>query len=76
MSNPVDHNRLQLLAASVRRQAGPWTKRRVMRLYRSAGRAAPLARTARRDLAALAADGLLERHDAPGRRYYTRKDTA
>lgn len=69
----ADADRLAALAAAVAAEPGPWTTRRVQRLYRTAGFAAPLRATARRDLTALTARGLLDRDDTdPGRRTYHR----
>ncbi|MFD7101892.1 hypothetical protein [Streptomyces celluloflavus] len=72
----TDTSRRQILAAAIVRQPGEWTKRRVMRLYQQARHPAPLTRTARRDLAHAHRHGLLDIHETPGRRYYTRKDVA
>jgi len=64
-------DRLSRLGAAVGRSRGPWTTARVLRWYQAAGIAAPERATARHDLAALARDGLLTRHDTPGRRHFT-----
>lgn len=68
--------RLLLLATAVAEQEGPWTTRRVQRLYRALGYDnGPLRRMARRDLAQLAREGVLDLHDEdPGRRHYTRNE--
>lgn len=71
-----DRRRLVLLYAVIE-QRGEWTTRRVQRLYRQLGYAAPLRRIARRDLAQLAREGVLVLDDTvPTRRFYTAKDAA
>lgn len=62
--------RARLLAA-IQTQGGEWTTGRVKRFYRTALPTHVLRVTMRRDLAALHADGYLDLHDAPNRRFYT-----
>jgi hypothetical protein len=69
----ADADRLALLAEAVTVQPGVWTTRRVQRLYHTHGVAAPQRATARRDLAALTARGLLVRDDTGNNRQYHRK---
>lgn len=68
-----DDRRLLVLQTAVLQQSGPWTTQRVRRLYARLGYNAPLRRTARRDLTQLTREGVLEQHETPGRRYYTRR---
>ncbi|MFG2400715.1 hypothetical protein [Streptomyces lydicus] len=76
MTDPIENNRRQVLAAAIRRQAGPWTKKRAMHVLRAAGLPGPYDRAARRVLAHHHETGLLDIHDTPARRFYTRKDDA
>lgn len=76
MTDPVENNRRQVLAAAIRHQAGPWTKRRARRVLRAAGLPGPHDQATRRVLAHHHETGLLDHHEAPGRRFYTRKDDA
>ncbi|MGW7247753.1 hypothetical protein [Streptomyces decoyicus] len=76
MTDPIENNRRQILAAAIRKQDGPWTKGRAMRVLRAAGLPGPYDRAARRVLAHHHETGLLDRHETPGRRHYTRKDDA
>lgn len=70
-----DDRRLLVLQAAALAQRGEWTTRRVQRLYRHLGYAAPLRRTARRDLAQLAREGVLTLVDTdPARRFYVLKE--
>lgn len=68
-----DRRLLLLQTAILNQPPGPWTTQRVRRLYAHLGYDAPLRRTARRDLTRLTREGVLEQHDTPGRRYYTRR---
>ncbi|WP_030992178.1 hypothetical protein [Streptomyces sp. NRRL S-1813] len=72
----TDVSRRLVLADAVRAEGGEWTTKRVDRTYRSAGLSVPHRKTWRDDLEHLTRDGVLTRHDAPNRRYYTRKDDA
>lgn len=58
------------LLVAVREQAGQWTTRRAMNLYRDMG-IAPCRTTARKDLQALAVRGLLIPHGLIEQRHYT-----
>jgi hypothetical protein len=67
--------RLAILRAAVDRQSGEWTPGRLKRLYHHDARLTHiLRRTMRHDLARLHAEGVLDLHETPGRRYYTRSD--
>jgi hypothetical protein len=72
----ADVSRRLILADAVRAEGGEWTTKRVARTYRAVGLDVPLRKVWRDDLARLAHDGVLTRHDAPNRRFYTRKDDA
>ncbi|MER0477017.1 hypothetical protein ABR737_01360 [Streptomyces sp. Edi2] len=76
MTDPIENERRQIVAAAIRRQDGPWTKKRTMRVLRAAGLPGPYDSAARRVLAHHHETGLLDRHETPGRRFYTRKDDA
>lgn len=71
-----DDRRLHVLQAAVLEQRGEWTTRRVQHLYHRLGYAAPLRRTARRDLAHLAREGVLALVEERGRRFYVLKGDA
>ena len=60
-----------LLLRAVERQGGEWTPGRVKRLFAQNGLTHVYRATIRRHLRALCAEGLLERHETPGRRWYT-----
>lgn len=61
-----------ILLAAVQQSGGEWTVGRVKRLvHRDCGFTHILRATIRRELAALHAEGALERHDETGRRFYT-----
>ncbi|MEU9498190.1 hypothetical protein [Streptomyces sp. NPDC048196] len=72
----TDVSRRLVLADAVQTEGGVWTAKRVARTYRAAGLDVPLRKTWRDDLKRLSREGVLTLHDAPGRRFYTRKDDA
>lgn len=69
----TDISRRLVLADAIRSEGGEWTPKRVARTYRAAGLDVSLPATWRDDLKRLAQDGVLTRHDAPNRRFYTPK---
>lgn len=75
-TTPVLHPRLALLRSLVDQQGGEWTRARVADAYANEGYDAPKHHTHKRDLDALHRAGVLDRHDAAGRRYYTPRGTA
>ncbi|MFJ9799906.1 hypothetical protein [Streptomyces sp. NPDC101145] len=63
--------RLDTLRDAVRTQPGEWTTHRVLRLYKTRGHNVPFRGTARRDLAQVTREGLLDLDDTnPGRRVF------
>jgi hypothetical protein len=70
------HPRVALLLHRIRREGGEWTTARVSRTYRRAGYDAPQRHTHRADLSRLHQMGVLDRHEQPGRRYYTPREDA
>jgi Fe2+ or Zn2+ uptake regulation protein len=60
---------------AITRDGGEWTPGRVKRLFHRDARLTHVLRvTIRRHLARLEAEGVLDRHETPGRRYYTRSE--
>ena len=69
---PMRGQMRRILRAAIQRSGGEWTPGRVKRLlHRDCGFTHILRATIRRELAALHAEGFLELHETPGRRYYT-----
>jgi hypothetical protein len=69
----VDHQgQLEIMRSAISRSGGEWTPGRVKRLFHRDARLTHVLRvTIRRHLATLHAEGVLELHETPGRRYYT-----